>query len=179
MAAIPCLGLSLCYLRAGGRFSKNIRTQLRRDQFSCETMSLLVPVTRAEHRVFKAMKEHSVLLGVGLKKRSQVEDRKVPSLSQVSNAQVSIKQMRHTEALCKTLTHGNIRMNLRSGARGHNQELRTFLLDFVSHVDHKSFGDFPRFLPNRVAWLTVHHRVQTGFRDSIPRSDIGVGIMAI
>src|SRR5438093_4658953 len=30
-----------------------------------------------------------------------------------------------------------------------NQELRTFLLDFVSHVDHKSFGDFPRFLPNR------------------------------
>src|SRR5437764_12427220 len=114
------------------------------------------------------MKEHSVLLSIGLKKRSQAEDCKVLSLSQVSNAQVRIKQLRHTEAPFKTLTNGNIRMNLRASARGHNQELRTFLLDFVSHVDNKSFGDIPRFLPNRIAWLKVHHGVQTGFRDSIP-----------
>src|SRR5438270_420496 len=99
------------------------------------------------------MKEHVVFLCIGLKMRSQVEDCKVLSLSQVSNAQVRIKQMRHTEALFKTLTNGNIRMNLRSSARGHNQEIRAFLLDLVSHVDNKSFGDFPRFLPNRIAWL--------------------------
>src|SRR5579871_4156255 len=91
-----------------------------------------IPVTITHLRVWEAMQEYVMRIGVALKRRDQIQYGKPVAPAEILDPVIRVKQVGHADILLTLRPPNRVGINLTPDRRGDYEELRTVLLHLAA-----------------------------------------------